>query len=463
LPSASGSTLLAIRAVPSPSTPIMRATLETLRSEPVSAIAPSAPSLAQAFVAAAGVVGRVSEGESLSVALADLRRGAAQALAAAAQDLSYNALRSYGLVDVALERLLKKPLTDSPLRGLLLAAMTELASRPQSAHAVVHQAVEAAALLGHSRAKSLVNAVMRSFQRRMGVMLPEIEATEPGRYRHPQWWIDALRSAYPSEWQSVLLESNRHPPMTLRVNRRRLSAQAYFDKLSQAGVPARLLGDEAILLEKPCRVEKLPGFAAGEVSIQDAGAQRAARLLDVRDGMRVLDACAAPGGKTGHLLELADCELVAVDADRERTRRISENLARLGLYARVIVGDCRNPEGFSEGKAFDRILLDAPCSASGVVRRHPDIKWLRRRTDALAFARTQAELLDALWPALAADGKLLYATCSVFTEENSEQVRSFLSRHPEAEVLPLAGLGGGQILPSADTDGFFYVLLSRRS
>jgi len=179
--------------------------------------------------------------------------------------------------------------------------------------------------------------------------------------------------------------------------------------------------------------------------------------------MRVLDACAAPGGKTGHLLELADCELVAVDADRERTRRISENLARLGLYARVIVGDCRNPEGFSEGKAFDRILLDAPCSASGVVRRHPDIKWLRRRTDALAFARTQAELLDALWPALAADGKLLYATCSVFTEENSEQVRSFLSRHPEAEVLPLAGLGGGQILPSADTDGFFYVLLSRRS
>jgi len=441
----------------------MRATLVTLRSEPLSAAAFSAPSLAQAFVAAAGVLGRVSEGESLSVALAELKRSApAQALAAAAQDLSYNALRGYGVVDVALERLLKKPLTDSPLRGLLLAAMAELAARPQSAHAVVHQAVEAAVLLGHSRAKNLVNAVMRSFQRRMDAMLPEIEATEPGRYRHPQWWIDALRSAYPGEWQTVLLESNRHPPMVLRVNRRRLSIPAYLDKLAQAGIPARPLGHEAVLLEKPCRVEKLPGFTAGEVSIQDTGAQRAARLLDPRDGMRVLDACAAPGGKTGHILELADCEVVAVDADRERTRRIAENLARLELSARVVVGDCRNPEDFWEGRPFDRILVDAPCSASGVVRRHPDIKWLRRRADALAFGRTQAQLLDALWPVLASDGKLLYATCSVFAEENSEQVRSFLIRHPEAEVLPLAGLGEGQILPSAETDGFFYALLRRR-
>ncbi|MGB5082158.1 MAG: 16S rRNA (cytosine(967)-C(5))-methyltransferase RsmB [Burkholderiales bacterium] len=429
----------------------------------MSATAFSAPSLAQAFVAAAGVLGRVSEGESLSVALADLKRTApAQALAAAAQDLSYNALRGYGVVDVALERLLKKPLTDSPLRGLLLAAMAELAARPQAAHAVVHQAVEAAVLLGHSRAKSLVNAVMRSFQRRMDAMLPEIEATEPGRYRHPQWWIDALRSAYPGEWQTVLLESNRHPPMVLRVNRRRLSTPDYLGKLARAGIPARPLGEEAVLLERPCRVEKLPGFAAGEVSIQDAGAQRAAPLLDVRDGMRVLDACAAPGGKTAHILELADCEVVAVDVDRERARRIAENLSRLKLSAKVIVGDCRNPEGFREGRPFDRILVDAPCSASGVVRRHPDIKWLRRRADALAFGRTQAQLLDALWPVLASDGKLLYATCSVFAEENSEQVRSFLTRHPEAEALPLAGLGEGQILPSAETDGFFYALLRRR-
>jgi len=305
----------------------------------------------------------------------------------------------------------------------------------------------------------------------MHQLLPEIDATEPGRYRHPQWWIDALRAAYPHAWEAALLESNRHPPMVLRVNRRRLPASAYLEKLERAGIPARALGEEAMLLEKPCRVERLPGFAAGEVSVQDAGAQRAAPLLDVRDGMRVLDACAAPGGKTGHLLELARCELLAVDADRERARRIAENLSRLGLAAKIVVGDCREPESFSEGRTFDRILLDAPCSASGVVRRHPDIKWLRRRTDASGFAHTQAELLEASWRVLAADGKLLYATCSVFPEENREQVSAFLLRHPEAVMLPLSGLAGwgegaqpssgGQILPSAYSDGFFYALLEK--
>ena len=441
---------------------IIHATPVTLSSTPVLPTT-SSPSLAHAFVAAAKVVGRVFEGESLGAALADLKAGAtAPALAAAAQDLSYNTLRSYGVVDIALERLLEKPLTDSPLRGLLCAAMTELASRPQSAHAVVHQAVEAASLLGRSRAKGLVNAIMRNFQRRMPAMLLEIEATEPGRYRHPQWWIDALRAAYPSEWQDVLLQSNRHPPMVLRVNRRRLSTAAYLDKLEQAGLRARSLGEEAVVLDKPCRVDQLPGFHTGEVSIQDAGAQRAAKLLDVRDGMRVLDACAAPGGKTGHILELARCELIAVDADERRVRLISDNLSRLKLPAKVFVGDCRDPEGFWEAKPFDRILLDAPCSASGVVRRHPDIKWLRRRADAIAFGRTQAELLDALWRVLAVGGKLLYATCSVFAEENGEQVDAFLARHPGAQMLPLAGLERGQLLPGAYTDGFYYALLGKR-
>ena len=449
----------------------MQVTPVTLRSASVSTV-PAGHSLAQAFVAAAEAIGRVSGGESLNIALADLKhRASAQTLAAAAQDLCYNTLRSYGVVDVALERLLQKPLTDFPVRGLLLTALAELAARPQSAHAVVHQAVEAAALLGHSRAKGLVNAVMRNFQRRMPELLSEIQSTESGRYRHPQWWIDALRLAYPREWESVLLESNRHPPMVLRANRRRLSAKGYLEKLDRAGIPARALGHDAVLLEKPCRVERLPGFAAGEVSVQDAGAQRAAPLLDVRDGMRVLDACAAPGGKTGHLLELAQCELLAVDADGVRARRIAENLSRLKLSAKVVVGDCRKPEDFCEGRPFDRILLDAPCSASGVVRRHPDIKWLRRKTDVSEFGRTQAELLEALWRVLAPDGKLLYATCSVFPEENGAQVDNFLLRHPDAEMLPLPGLAEndkgaprpleGQILPSANSDGFFYALLKR--
>lgn len=451
----------------------MLATPVTLSGAPVSTVY-AGPSLAQAFVAAAEVIGRVSGGESLNAALADLKhRSPAQALVAAAQDLCYNALRGYGVVDVVLERLLQKPLTDSPVRGLLLAALAELAARPQSAHAVVHQAVEAAVLLGHSRAKGLVNAVMRNFQRRMPELLLEIEATESGHYRHPQWWIDELRLAYPRDWESVLLESNRHPPMVLRVNRRRLSAKTYLDKLDRAGMPARGLGQDAVLLEKPCRVERLPGFAAGEVSVQDAGAQRAAPLLDVRDGMRVLDACAAPGGKTGHLLELAECELLAVDVDGVRARRIAENLSRLKLSAKIVVGDCQKPEGFWGGRPFDRILLDAPCSASGVVRRHPDIKWLRRKADVSEFGRTQAELLDALWRVLAPDGKLLYATCSVFPEENGAQVDNFLVRHPEAEMLPLPGLAEtdkrapgpseGQILPSVHSDGFFYALLKKNA
>ena len=449
----------------------MRVTPVTLRSASVSTVS-AGPSLAQAFVAAAEAIGRVSGGESLNAALADLKhRASAQTLAAAAQDLCYNALRCYGVVDVALERLLRRPLTDTPVRGLLLTALAELAARPDSAHAVVHQAVEAAVLLGYSRAKGLVNAVMRNFQRRMPELLSEIEATESGHYRHPQWWIDELRLAYPRDWESVLLESNRHPPMVLRVNRRRLSAKAYLEKLDRAGMPALALGQDAVLLEKPCRVERLPGFAAGEVSVQDAGAQRAGPLLDVRDGMRVLDACAAPGGKTGHLLELAECELLAVDADGVRAQRIAENLSRLKLSAEIVVGDCRKPEFFGGRRPFDRVLLDAPCSGSGVVRRHPDIKWLRRKSDAPEFGRVQAELLEALWRVLAPDGKLLYATCSVFPEENGAQVDGFLLRHPEAERLPLPGLAQndtltvrpseGQILPSAHSDGFFYALLRK--
>jgi len=443
----------------------MRATPVTFGNTSLSRVVAS-HSLAEAFAAAGHALGRVLRGHSLNDALADLKQGpAAPGLAAAAQDLCYNALRGYGLIDVALDRLLQKPLTDVPLRGLLLAALTELAARPQAAHAVVHQAVEGAALLGKRHAKSLVNAVLRAFQRRMPELISEIEATEPGRYRHPQWWIDAVRQAYPHHWETALLESNRHPPMILRVNRRRLTVDAYLEKLRRAGMAARSLGQHAVLLEKPCRVERLPGFSAGEVSVQDAGAQRAALLLDVRDGMRVLDACAAPGGKAGHLLELAGIELVAVDADGERARRISENLSRLQLHAKVVVADCREPEAFWEDRPFDRVLLDAPCSASGVVRRHPDIKWLRRESDMAGFGRTQAQLLDALWRVLAPGGKLLYTTCSVFPEENGVQVREFLLRRPEVEMLPLPKLPGwdegGQLLPSAVSDGFYYALLKK--
>ena len=216
-----------------------------------------------------------------------------------------------------------------------------------------------------------------------------------------------------------------------------------------------------MLLERPCRIDSLPGFAEGEVSVQDKGAQAAAPLLDVKPGMRVLDACAAPGGKAAHLLELEECELLAIDISRERAVHIDENLTRLGLNGTVQVGDAVRPATFWDGRPFDRILVDVPCSASGVVRRHPDILWLRRESDIAGFAATQARMLEALWQLLVPGGTLLYATCSVFPEENGLQVRSFLGRHSEAFAMPLAGLSDGQILPGSDTDGFYYALLQK--
>ena len=424
----------------------------------MSAVLNPSPALAESLAAAARAVDGVLSGASLNAGLETIRP---RILRAAAQDLSFNALRGFGLVDAALERLLERPLMDQVVRALLLAALAELFNRPQSAHAVVHQAVEATSLLGQPRARGLVNAVLRNFLRQGAQLREEIEKTDTGRFRHPQWWIDRVRIAYPAHWEEVLRAANAHPPMTLRVNMRRASVEGYLEKLAQADMRARAIGGTAVLLERPCRVDALPGFAEGEVSVQDKGAQAAAPLLNVEPGMRVLDACAAPGGKAAHLLELVECELLAVDISRERALRIDENFSRLGLKGTVLVGDAARPPTFWDGRPFDRVLADVPCSASGVVRRHPDILWLRRETDIAEFAAAQARLLEALWQLLIPGGTLLYATCSVFPEENGLQVRSFLGRHPEALAMPLAGVENGQILPGSDTDGFYYALLQK--
>jgi len=421
------------------------------------------PPLAESLALAARVLAQVLAGASLNGALAPLQPGA---LRAAAQDLSFRALREFGVVDVMLGMLLDKPLKDMLLRGLLLAALAELRSRPQSAHMIVDQAVDAAARLEIARAKGLVNAVLRNALRRRAEIEQALGASEVGRYKHPQWWIDALRSDYAHDWESILLVSNSHPPMSLRVNARRSSPQSYLQKLAQSGLEARHLFGAAVRLKTPCRVESLPGFAEGEVSVQDAGAQCAAPLLDVRPGMRVLDACAAPGGKAAHLLELVECDLTAVELLPQRAERIADNFARLGLSGRIAVGDCLSPQSFWDGVPYERILLDAPCSASGVVRRHPDIKWLRRESDVARFAETQSSMLESLWPLLVPDGKLLYASCSVFPEENEQRVREFLGRHPEAIHLSTpdrtcAMNDAGQILPGEDWDGFFYALLRK--
>jgi len=291
-----------------------------------------------------------------------------------------------------------------------------------------------------------------------------IAADPQAHYQHPQWWIDLLRSAYPARYEDVLAAGNSHPPMALRVNRRRVGVAEYEARLAAEGIVARRLAGDALLLERALPAERVPGFAAGDVSVQDAGAQRAAHCLDLADGQRVLDACAAPGGKAAHILETAAVALTAIDADPARAARVGRNLERLGLAAHAITAaDCRSPDQWWDHVPFDRILADVPCSASGVARRHPDIKWLRRAQDLPAFAARQAAILDALWQVLGPGGKLLYVTCSVFPQENEAVVEAFLRRVPHADRLELADGRPAQCLPSAEHDGFFYALIEKRA
>ena len=378
------------------------------------------------------------------------------------QDLSYGALRHYGQLQAILAQLLERKLDDERVHHLLLVALYQLVHGKTSAYAVVDHAVKAAAKLKKPWAKGLVNAVLRNFLRRREALLAKVGEDDVSRYSYPRWWVSRLKAQYPERWESVLEAGNHRPPMTLRVNRRHGTPVEYQARLAEAGIAAHVLGQSAIVVEQPLPVDRLPGFSEGVVSVQDYGAQFAASLLDVRDGMRVLDACCAPGGKTGHILELADVEMTAVDSDADRIARTRSNLVRLGLAADLRIGDAGNPFDWWDGeRKFDRILADVPCSASGIVRRHVDIKWLRREQDLRLFATQQAAILRGLWPALEIGGKLLYATCSVFAEENQHQVDAFLQEQSNALQLPLPGLENGQLLPCTEHDGFFYALLEK--
>lgn len=378
-----------------------------------------------------------------------LLAGIEPALRPAVLDLVFSTLRDYGRGDFLLGRLLEKPLKDKPTRALLLIALERLERRPEEAHTLVDQAVTAAG----KPFKGLTNAVLRNFLRRRDDLLAAADADAVARWRHPHWWLEKLRAAYPDRWEDIAAAGNTHPPMCLRINRRRPPDEP---------IDGRPLGGGALLLDRPVPVERLPGFREGRVSVQDWGAQQAAILLEARDGMRVLDACAAPGGKTAHLLERADVDLTALELDPQRAGLIAENLGRLGLKANIQVADASRPGDWWDGRSFDCILADVPCSASGVARRHPDIKWLRRAADVAAFAQTQAAILAALWPLLAPGGKMLYCTCSVFSEENGEQMRAFAARHPDARRLPTGGADPElQLLPTASHDGFYYALLEK--
>lgn len=414
-------------------------------------------SLGWSLLLAARAVAAVRGGKSLTEALLVLNKELPDARAAA-QDVAYGVLRRYGWGDFILGRLLEKPLTHPETHALLLAALYRLETRPEAAYMVVDQAVIAAGELAGGVFKGLVNGVLRNFLRQRELLLAAAAADDQAMQQHPLWWLARLRRAYPQDWQRVVTAGNSQPPMTLRVNQRRLAPAEYTARLDATGQSARVLGQSGLQLLQPVSVEALPGFFDGLVSVQDAGAQRAAELLDPAAGAYVLDACAAPGGKTAHLLERQDLELLALDIDASRTRRIEENLQRLGLSATVRVADCSTPDQWWDGRLFDAILADVPCSASGVVRRHPDIKWLRREGDIRRFTHTQTAILDALWPLLKSGGKLLYATCSVFAEENGAQIDSFLVRQPNAERLH-----SEQLLPCEEHDGFYYALLRKAS
>jgi 16S rRNA (cytosine967-C5)-methyltransferase len=420
-------------------------------------------SLAEALLGAAQLIAAVLGGRNFDVALA--ASPLTGVTRAAAMDLGYTALRAFGRGDFLLGLLLAKPLKDRTARGLLLVALARLEARPDEAHTTVDQAVTAAARLAQGQFKGLVNGVLRSFLRRREELLIQADADPVARWQHPAWWIARLQQDHPAHWQSILAAGNTHPPLCLRINVRRVTSADFLRQLAVADIAASALDDTAILLDRPVPVERIPGFGGGLCSVQDWGAQAAAGLLGVRDGMRVLDACAAPGGKAAHLLETAGIDLTALDADATRAARITDNLRRLGLAATVKVSDAREVDTWWDGRPFDRILADVPCSASGVVRRHPDAKWLRRESDIAGFAATQRAIVDALWRTLAPGGRMLYASCSVFGEENARQVETFVGRHVDARRLPIPGTTtrDAQLhhLPNAEHDGFYYALLQK--
>ena len=414
---------------------------------------------------AAGVVAEVLAGRNLNEVLTALWPQHADLLPrqrGAVQDLSYGALRFFSRLDFLLQALITRPITHDGVRCLLLVSLYQLNYAKTRPYAVVDRAVEAARAMDAPWAARFVNGVLRNFLRNKPDMLQRADDFEPARYSHPQWWIDRLRAEYPKDWSAILAANNCHPPMTLRVNRRRTRAEDYLALLQAAALEAEIIAPDAIRLLKPVAVDQLPGFRDGLVSVQDAGAQHAAALLDLAPGMRVLDACAAPGGKAAHILECADVTLLALDKDPSRLKQVADNFARLRLQGQLVAGDAAAPQAWWDKRLFDRILADVPCSASGVVRRHPDIKWLRRPSDIAQFAAAQKLILASLWHLLAPGGKLLYATCSLFHEENEDIVAAFCANQPHAQRLALTPFNG-QLLPDTDHDGFFYALLEKSS
>jgi 16S rRNA (cytosine967-C5)-methyltransferase len=401
------------------------------------------------------------------------------ALRPGVQALCFHAWRQWGRAQVVRSLLVSKtpPMQADALLCLTLSLLTDEGPRRYDTFTLVNQAVEAAKRQKSTQPQSnFLNACLRRFVREETALQSASMQNPVAVWNHPAWWIHTIRKNHPDRWEAILAAANRHAPMTLRVNVRRTNAHSYVQQLASVGVVANVTASGALELLAPAAVQALPGFFEGLVSVQDAAAQLAAPLLlkglHLQGGGRILDACAAPGGKTGHLLELTDAEVVALEVDPQRAQRIHDNLNRLGLSADVKVADAEDTESWWDRRMFDGILLDAPCTASGIVRRHPDIRWLRRESDVAQLAQSQQRLLQALWPLLLPGGRLLFCTCSIFQAEGEAQVQSFLANNSDAilcaspgHLLPSVRVLGAVVPdnPLGDHDGFFYALFEKRA
>jgi len=424
--------------------------------------------------AAALVIQRVTQGQSLNTAFVDIAKRLDETQRSLFQQLSYGVIRWYPTLEFIGRQLLSKPLKskDGDVFALLLMGIYQLRSLRIPDHAALSETVNACKLLNKQWASGLINACLRNYQRQQDALEKSITEHLVSNFAHPAWLIEKYQTDWPDHWQQILTANNQQPPMMLRVNRREYSQAEYLQLLSKANITATAIENcpDGILLEQACDVFALPGFIDGAVSVQDGAAQQVVDLLDLQPGQRILDACAAPGGKTCHILErFPSNQMTALDISDERLKQVDENLSRLHLSANCLAADASDIQNWWNGEQFDRILIDAPCSGSGVIRRHPDIKLLRTAEDIQQLARQQQDLLDKLWPLLKPDGLLVYTTCSAFKQENELQIEAFLLRQPDAmehipAVAPARRAGFGyQLLPGDnDLDGFYYACLRHR-
>ncbi|PHM60886.1 16S RNA methyltransferase [Xenorhabdus stockiae] len=419
-------------------------------------------------IAAKAISQVLEQGQSLSTVIPELQQKVSDKDKALLQELCFGVMRVLPQLEWLIAQLMAKPLKGKQriFHYLIMVGMYQLTYTRIPAHAAIAETVNGTISLKRPQLKGLINGVLRQFQRQQEELVEK--SNDASHHLHPKWLLTRIQKAYPHNWQHIVSANNQKPPMWLRVNQIHHSTNQYLSLLQKANIAAELDTDHpnAIRLLTPCPVNILPGFDKGWVTIQDRSAQGCAELLMPCEGEEILDLCAAPGGKTTHILEIApSAKVLAVDIDEQRIKRVEENLQRLNLKAVIKTGDGRFPHKWTNGEQFDRILLDAPCSATGVIRRHPDIKWLRRNEDIAQLVTLQAEILDAIWPYLKKSGTLVYATCSILPDENSEQIKAFLKRNPDAK---LSGTGtqetpGIQITPEiTGGDGFFYARLTKQ-